>query len=104
MSDDRWSKDQQEIEDAARTHGPPLAVCGSQHHGYTCELGRGHVGNHRAKLASGGHNYWWNVVTSEEIDEFNKHFAPTPGPTPRAAAKPGESEPEGHFGTDDERQ
>jgi hypothetical protein len=79
MSDDRWSKDQKEIDEAGAKAEPPPRTCGAQSDdGDVCELFPCHIGNHRRKLADGTFRYWWDVVSPEDIERAMKKFEPEP--------------------------
>jgi hypothetical protein len=80
MTDDRWSREQQEIDEAAKANPPPTPMCTAQHRdGYACELGHGHVGHHRRTLPEVT-KYWWDAVDPTEIEREAEKWAPTSPP------------------------
>lgn len=77
MSDDRWSKEEREIEAAAAAAGKEPPRCAAVRRGQACELVRGHTGNHLVTLADGTKRYWWRVPQSE-FERVLKELEPKP--------------------------
>lgn len=96
MSDDRFSEEQREIDEAGAKAEPPPPVCGAKNdEGDVCELFPFHIGNHRRKLPDGTFRYWWDVVPVEDIERVMKKFEPAPAkplPPGSVTARPGKDE------------